>query len=398
MNFEILIAGGGLAAQRCCETLRKGGFEGTIGMACLEALPPYDRPPLSKGVLAGTIPVSDLAFRPGSWYEEQRVALLLGRPAASLEADAHRVSLEDGTVVGYEQLLIATGSHPRRLALLEGRPNVHYVRTTEDTARLRASLGAGTRLLIIGAGFIGMEIAATARGLGAAVTVLEALPSPLGRLLGEEIGDWFAGMHREEGVDIRCSTTAAALVEEPDGRVRAIVTGDGHELGCDEIVVGIGVAPADGWLYGTGLGGAHAGVEVDHEGRTAEPDIYAAGDVARAFDPRVGAHVRTEHWEAAARMGPAAGKAMLGLDVPPPPLASFWSDQYGSRVQYLGYAEEADSMTIDGSTAERNFTVLWTRAGEPVAALLVGRPRALAAMRAAINDTFQPILERNLAP
>lgn len=398
MSADVLIVGGGLAAQRCCETLRKGGFGGSISISCAEAHRPYDRPPLSKAVLAGTTPVADVAFRPAAWYEAQGVELLLGRPAAALDLDAHQVTLDDGTLLSYGRLLIATGSEPRHLELLEGRSNVHYLRTADDADRLRGTLHPGTRLLIIGAGFIGQEIAATARGIGAAVTVLEALPAPLGRLLGDEVGGWFAEMHREEGVDLRCSTTAAGIIDGPDGRVVAIATGDGHELGCDEVVVGIGVVPSDSWLYGSGLGGGHAGVEVDHDGRTNNPDVYAAGDVARAFDPRVGAHVRTEHWEAAGRMGAAAGKAMLGLEVPPAPLASFWSDQYGVRIQYLGYAEEADSMTVDGDPALRDFSVLWTRAGEPVAGLLVGRPRALASMRGAITQTFKPIAERNLAP
>lgn len=395
MSASILIAGGGLAAQRCCETLLKDGYDRPISIACGEPRAPYDRPPLSKAVLAGRITVADIAFRPADWYAEQGVELLLGRRATSLDVAAHEVTLDDGTTATYEQLLVATGSEPRRLELFEGRPNVHYMRTADDALRLHATLRSGTRLLIIGAGFIGQEVAATARAMGATVTMLEALPSPLGSLFGDEIGGWFAAMHREEGVDLRCSTTAADIIAADDGRVSAVVTGEGHDIGCDEIVVGVGVVPADAWLYGTGLGGAHVGVEVDQAGRTSAPDVYAAGDVARAFDPRVGAHVRTEHWEAAARLGAAAARAMLGLDVPLAPLASFWSDQYSVRVQYLGYAGEADAMSIDGDPACRDFTVLWTRDGRPVAALLVGRPRAMPAARRAISETFEPILERS---
>ena len=398
MSSGILIAGGGLAAQRCCETLRKDGYDGQLRILCAEPRAPYDRPPLSKAVLAGTMELAELAFRPTEWYEEQGVELLLNSRASSLDRAAHEVTLQDGTRLAYEQLLIATGSQPRELELLIGPPNVHYLRTAEDATRLQSGLRPGMRLLIIGAGFIGQEVASSARGLGAEVTMLEALPSPLGRIFGEEIGGWFADMHREEGVDVRCSTTAAEVLLAEDGRVRALLTGEGHQLDCDEIVVGIGVLPADGWLFGTGLGGDHAGVEVDQSGRSADPDVFAAGDVARAFDPRVGAHLRSEHWEAAARSGAAAARGMLGLEATLAPLASFWSDQYGLRIQYLGYAGEADAVSIDGELSSRDCTVTWTREDHPVAALLVGRPRAMPAVRKAINQTFEPLLERSPNP
>jgi 3-phenylpropionate/trans-cinnamate dioxygenase ferredoxin reductase subunit len=398
MSTDILVAGGGLAAQRCCEALRRGGFVGAIRVVCAEDRAPYDRPPLSKGVLAGDVPVADVAFRPPSWYEEKGVELVLGRRAAGVDPDAHRLTLDDDTVLPYGKLLIATGAQARRLELVGDGPNVHSLRTAADALRLRATLGPGTRLLVIGAGFIGQEVAATARALGADVTILEALPTPLSAVFGEEIGGWFSAMHAEEGVDVRCSTTAASVIVDDDGRVTRVVTGEGHELPCDEIVVGIGVVPADAWLYGSGLGGGHLGVEVDQAGRTSAADVLAAGDVARPFDPRLGLHVRTEHWEAAARLGASAARAMLGLEIPHPPLASFWSDQYGIRIQFVGYAAEADDMTVDGDPSQRDCTAVWTRVGKPVAALLVGRPREMPALRRAIDATFDPILERTPAP
>ena len=391
MTSGVLIAGGGLAAQRCCETLRKAGYDGVIRLVCGEVHRPYDRPPLSKAVLAGSLPATDVAFRPATWYDERGIELLLGRRAVALDPAAHELTLDDGTTARYGQLLIATGSEPRKLELLADQPNVHYLRTVDDAQRLHATLRQGTRLVVVGAGFIGQEVAATARGLGAAVTMLEALPSPLSRIFGDEIGGWFATLHQQEGVDVRCSVTVADAAIGSDGRVTALVTGEGHEIACDEIVVGIGVMPADTWLYGTGLGGGHVGVEVDEAGRTTIADVYAAGDVARPFDPRLGAHVRTEHWEAAARLGAAAARAMLGLDAPTAPLASFWSNQYDIRFQYLGYAAEADAMSIDGDPQTRDYSVVWTRSGHPVAALLAGRPRQMPALRNAIEETFESI-------
>jgi 3-phenylpropionate/trans-cinnamate dioxygenase ferredoxin reductase subunit len=394
MSAGVLIAGGGLAAQRCCETLRKQGYADPIRVLCAEARAPYDRPPLSKAVLAGTTPSADVAFRPTDWYAAHAVELTLGRAAASLDVPSSVVVLDDGTVVQYEHLLVATGSEPRRLELLAGAANVHYLRTADDADRLHARLGPDVRLVVIGAGFIGQEVAATARGLGATVTVLEALPAPLSGIFGEAIGGWFADTHRRQGVDVHCSTTASHVVTDPAGRVVTLITGEGHEIPCDEVVVGIGVMPSDAWLYGSGLGGGHVGVEVDESGRTSVAGVFAAGDVARPFDPRVGAHVRTEHWESAARLGAAAARSMLGLEAQAAPLASFWSDQYGTRIQYLGYAQEADAMTVDGDPATADCAVTWTRAGEPVAALLIGRPRQMPAARRSIETTFQPILER----
>lgn len=386
MKTHIVIAGGGLAAQRAVETLRRNGHEGPVTVLCGEPLRPYDRPPLSKDVLAGDTDAASLTFRPDEWYAEQEIELRLGRHAVGLEPDAHKVVLDDGDELGYDRLLIATGSEARRFELLDGRPNVLSLRTAGDARELRAMLVEGARLVIVGAGFIGMEVAATARKLGVQVTMLEAMPQPLVGLLGEDLGAWFADMHRAEGVDVRCLTTATDIVEGPDGRVDALITGHGDQIDCDAVVVGIGVLPADGWLAGSGLG--PGGVEIDAAGRTAVPDVFAAGDVARPFDERVGARVRSEHWEAAGRQGMSAAKAMLGLDVPPPPIASFWSDQYGMRVQQVGYPHLADGQEEDGDRAARDFTVTWTRGGAPVGGLLVGRPRGLPALRQAVEATF----------
>ena len=387
MSERIVIAGGGLAAQRCCETLRRAGHAGPITIACGEPIAPYDRPPLSKEVLAGDLDIGALGLRQAGWYAERGVELLLGRPAAALHAERHELELLDGSRLGYDRLLIATGAEPRRLPLFDGAPNVHVLRTAADARRLQAALRPGARLLVVGAGFIGQEVAAAARKLGVAVTLLEAMDAPLAGLLGDELGTWFADLHREEGVDVRCGVTAVDTVRDDRGRVTGVVTGDGEILSCDLALVGVGVVPADGWLAGSGLGGG--GVECDDAGRTALPDVFAAGDVARPYDHFAGAHVRSEHWEAAARQGAAAARAMAGLEPVAAPLASFWSDQYGLRIQYVGYASLGDAVELDADPAERDFTAVWRRGGRPVAALLVGRPRELPRARQLIQETLE---------
>ncbi len=376
----VLIVGGGLAGQRAAETLRRRGYEGPVRMCCAEPVPPYDRPPLSKRVLAGEAGEETLAFRPPSWYRENEVELVLGDPAASLDPLARTVRLESGARFPYDRLLIATGGAARRLPFLAHR-NVHVLRGAADARRLRGALGPGARLAIVGAGFIGQEVAATARGLGAEVTMIEALPTPLAPILGERIGGWFADLHREEGVRV---LLGAALAEARGGAdVEELVLADGTRVGCDAVVVGIGTVPATAWLAEHGLA---AGIPIDAACRSPLPDVFAAGDAALPFDPVVGEHRRTEHWEAAAWQGAAAAKSMLGEEpaVPPPP--SFWSDQFGLRVQCVGNPQRADDAHLEGDPAGRDFEVLFTSAGVPVAGLAVGRPAAIRRFRSQIED------------
>ena len=380
----ILIVGGGLASQRAIETLRARGYEGRIQMVCGEAELPYDRPPLSKGLLAGEVEESEIGFRPVRWYAEHCVELVFGCRAIGLEADRRRVRLDDGSVLAYDDLLIATGSAPRTLPALERYSNVHFLRTLADARRLRDELQSGARLAIVGAGFIGQEVACTARRAGVAVTLIEALPAPLGQILGEGIGRWLMQMQSEEGVDVRLSTMLEGA--SGNGTVEQLHLSSGDRLACDAVVVGVGVAPAAGWLEGSELGGD--GVVTDEYGRTAIPHVYAAGDVCRSFDHRVGEHRRSEHWDAAARQGAAAARAMVGDRPDPAPLPSFWSDQYGLRIQYAGYAELSDEATIEGRPNERHFAVVYTRGGRPVGALTVDDPRAFARLRREIDTTF----------
>jgi NADPH-dependent 2,4-dienoyl-CoA reductase/sulfur reductase-like enzyme len=380
-NDGVVIVGGGLAGQRCARTLRASGYDGPVRIVCAEPEPPYDRPPLSKQLLAGEMDEGAIALRPRGWYEDQQIELVLGRRALGLDVAARRLELDDGTALRYEKLLIATGSRARRLPSLDAWPNVHYLRTLADARRLREALRPGSRLVVVGAGFIGQEVAATARRLGVAVTILEALPAPLASILGEEVGRWFVDLHRSQGVEVMLSSRLERA--HGNGSVEELVLENGRRLGCDVMVVGIGVVPAADWLAGTGL--EPDGVLADAAGRTSIPDVFAAGDVTKSFDPRFRAHARTEHWDAAARQGVSAAKAMVGDDPGPPPLPSFWSDQYGLRIQYVGHAEHADDVHLEHDVNGPALTVTYTRRERPIAALTVDQPRTLTALRREIE-------------
>ena len=383
----IVIAGGGLAGQRCAETLRRCGYTGAIRIACAESRRPYDRPPLSKDLLSGRQPDGSLPLKPGAWYEKQEVELLLGLSATALSVAERRVVLSDGSVLAYDRLLIATGSRPRLLPLLRGLHNVSVLRSLDDALALREVLRQRPRLAIVGAGFIGQEVAATARRLGAEVTMIEAAASPLAGVIGPKLGEWFACLHRTEGVEVITGVSIAEI--DAGGEVRSLRLTDSRVVETDHVVLAIGAQADVEWLHGSGLSAA-SGVPVDRHGATAAEDVFAAGDAAATFDPLTRRHIAGSHWEAAARQGARAAKLMLGLDPGPAPPTSFWTDQYGIRIQYVGSASPTDACTIDGDLGERNFTATFTRNQQPVAALLVGRPHALPAARKLIDNGGTP--------
>jgi NADPH-dependent 2,4-dienoyl-CoA reductase/sulfur reductase-like enzyme len=286
----------------------------------------------------------------------------------------------------YDKLLIATGSAARALPFLAGYENVHALRTLADARSLRRELAPGARLAIVGAGFIGQEVAATARRLGVEVTLIEALATPLEPILGSELGRWFAQLHLSEGV--RVITAAMLEGARGAGRVEELVLQDGKRVACDAVVVGVGTSPATGWLRGSGLD--EAGVRTDTSGRASLPGVFAAGDASVPFDPRFGCHTRTEHWDAAAWQGAAVAQAMLGDYPGTPPLPSFWSDQYGLRIQYVGHAHRADAVVVEGDPDERNFEAIFTRGGAPVAGLTVDRPRSIPGLKKRIERGHWP--------
>ena len=373
----VVIAGGGLAAQRAAETLRRVGYERRIRMVSAEAHLPYDRPPLSKEVLGDAAAEDAVGFRSAGWYDEKDVEVLLGTSASALDGTTRRLELDDGRVLGYDDLVIATGAAPRMLPPFAPYPNVSTLRTIEDSRRLRERLHSGERLLVIGAGFIGLEVAAAARAAGVEVTVVELERLPLLALLREDVARWFADLHTSEGVELILGHTVAQIHGEQ--AITAVTLDDGRRVPTDHVLVGIGVRPDLGWLADSGL--PLDGVPTDVSGRTSLPNVYAAGDAAAFYNPYLGRHLLSGHWESAGRQGAAVANAIVGRPPGPPAVSSFWSDQYGTRVQYLGHAPLADAVTIDGDPGARDFVAHYERGGELVAAVAVGRPKALPGLR-----------------
>jgi NADPH-dependent 2,4-dienoyl-CoA reductase/sulfur reductase-like enzyme len=395
-DADLLIAGGGLAAQRCCEMLRRLGFDGRIVVLCAEQSPPYDRPPLSKSVLSKAHEPEAQSFRPAAWYEEHGVELLLGVAAVELDPAERTVLLgarpgagaSNGARAGerlrYDKLLVATGSAPRRLPGIRPGGPVHELRTYEDALALRAALRQGSgRLAILGAGLIGMEVAAAARALGREVTLIEAADRPLARVLPRPLGAWMAYLHRLHGVDVRLAS-AVERVALREGRARLRLS-DAGELEADTVLLAAGVSPATDWLASTGI--AAGAVRTDAGGRTALPGVYAAGDAACFPDPYLGQAVPSQHWEAAVRQGVAVARSIVGLPPAPAAPSMFWSDQHGHRIQFVGHAPADCEIELDGDPGAGQDFVAWiSRGGRTRGALLVDRPQALPAARARIAD------------
>jgi 3-phenylpropionate/trans-cinnamate dioxygenase ferredoxin reductase subunit len=367
-----VIVGASLAGAKAAETLREEGFAGRVVLIGEENERPYERPPLSKGYLLGTDePDSVFVHEPG-WYAEHDVELRLGTVVSALDRPAKQVVLAGGERVGYDRLLLTTGSVVRRLDLpgadLAG---IDYLRRLPDAGRISAVLEAGRRIVVIGAGWIGLEVAAAARQRGAEVTVVEMLELPLQRVLGDELGQVFADLHRAHGVDLRLGT-GVREIRGDGGRVTAVVLADGTELPADAVVVGVGIAPATALAEAAGLD-VHNGVLVDAALRTSDPDIFAAGDVANALHPLLGERIRVEHWANALNGGPAAARSMLGQQVSYDQVPYFFSDQYDLGMEYAGYAPPGryDKVVFRGDLPGREFIAFWLRDGRVLAGMNV---------------------------
>ncbi|MFE9863330.1 NAD(P)/FAD-dependent oxidoreductase [Streptomyces sp. NPDC005506] len=366
-----VIVGGGLAGAKAAETLRSEGFSGRVILVGDERDHPYERPPLSKGYLAGKEARESVFVHETAWYAGADVELHLGQPVTAIDRGARSVELGDGTVIHYDKLLLATGAEPRRLDIpgtdLAG---VHHLRRLAHADRLKNVLSALGRdnghLVIAGAGWIGLEVAAAARGYGAEVTVVEPEATPLLRVIGPELGQIFTELHSDHGVRFHFGTRLTEIIGQ-DGMVLAARTDDGEEHPAHDVLAAIGAAPRAALAEAAGLTiaarGDGGGIAVDASLRTSDPDIYAAGDVANMPHPLFGTRLRVEHWANALNSGPAAARAMLGRDVGYDRVPYFFSDQYDLGLEYSGWAPPGsyDQVLIRGDAGKREFIAFWLK-------------------------------------
>ncbi|MYY01384.1 MULTISPECIES: FAD-dependent oxidoreductase [unclassified Streptomyces] len=366
-----VIVGGGLAGAKAAQTLRSEGFSGRVILIGDERDHPYERPPLSKGYLAGKEERDSVFVHETAWYASADIELHLGQPVTALNRDARSVELGDGAVIHYDKLLLATGAEPRRLDVpgtdLAG---VHHLRRLAHADRLRNVLAALGRdnghLVIAGAGWIGLEVAAAARGYGAEVTVVEPEATPLLRVIGPELGQIFTELHSDHGVRFHFGGRLTEIVGQ-DGMVLAVRTDDGEEHPAHDVLAAIGAAPRTALAEAAGLDIAPreqgGGIAVDASLRTSDPHIHAAGDVACAVHPLLGSRLRVEHWANALNSGPAAARAMLGQDVSYDRVPYFFSDQYDLGLEYSGWAPPGsyDQVVIRGDAGKRRFIAFWLK-------------------------------------
>jgi len=364
----VVLVGGGLAAGTCAVTLRELGYDGEVVLLAAEPHLPYERPPLSKGYLLGDAELDSVYVRSGAWYDEHHVDVRVGSPATAVDLDAHTVSTAEGPV-RYARLLLATGAAPRRLAMADdsGAP-VRYLRDIEDSRRIKAELRPGARVVVVGGGWIGLEVAAAARAAGCEVVVLEALEQPLVRVLGDRLGRMFADLHREHGVDVRTGVSVTSFA--PEGEGTAVGLGDGSSLTADLVLVGIGATPGTGLAAAAGLK-VEDGIVVDEYLRTSHPDVLAAGDVASAYHPRLGRHLRVEHWDNAIEQGRAAARTLLGDEQPYEHQPYFFTDQYDLGMEYVGNVgpDGFGELVVRGDLASRVFTAFWVKADRVLAGM-----------------------------
>ncbi len=383
---RIVIVGASLAGLRAAESLRRLGHEGSIVLVGDEPHAPYDRPPLSKQLLAGDWDAERIELRSAEELGENAIELRTGAAATGLEVGAHRVELEDGSSLDYDALIIATGARPRTLPGAADLEGVHTLRTIEDSLAIREALRGGARLVVVGAGFIGGEVAASARVLGADVSIVEVLPVPLGRVIGEEMGGICADLHRSHEVDLRLGVGVEGF--EGDSHVEAVRLSDGSTIDADLVVVGIGIQPNTEWLEGSGLT-LDDGVVCDEMLRAAE-GVYAIGDVARwphALFERV---VRLEHWTNAAESAHAAAANILaepGEGQPFGPVPYFWSDQYQAKIQLLGEGAWADEVrVVHGNVEDFRFVALYRRGDRLLGAFTISLPRSFVQYRTLLQQ------------
>jgi 3-phenylpropionate/trans-cinnamate dioxygenase ferredoxin reductase component len=374
----VVIVGGGLAAARTAEQLRRSEYAGPITIVSDEDHLPYDRPPLSKEVLRSE--TDDVTLKPAEFYAENDITVVLGKAARSVDTATQTVTLSDGSSIAYDELVIATGLVPKRIPSFPDLEGIHVLRSFDESLALRQQAASARRAVVVGAGFIGCEVAASLRGMGVDVVLVEPQPSPLASVLGEQIGSLVARLHRAEGVDVRCGVGVAEVGGAE--KVQKVVLADGTEFDADLVVVGIGSHPATGWLEGTGIE-VDNGVVCDAAGRASAPHVWAIGDVA-SWRHTLGHQVRVEHWSNVADQARALVPAMLGQDAPAAvSVPYFWSDQYDVKIQCLGEPEATDTVHVvedDG----RKFLAFYERDGVVAGVVGGGMPGKVMKSRAKI--------------
>jgi 3-phenylpropionate/trans-cinnamate dioxygenase ferredoxin reductase subunit len=395
MYGRVVIVGGGQAAVQAIDTLRRKGFTGELVLIGDEPWLPYQRPPLSKKYLAGALERERLLLRPQHFYESHSVETRLGRRVEELASREQRLRLDDGSTVAYDALLIATGSRPRQLgapgADLDG---VYFLRTIADVERIRARLLPGQRLVIVGGGYIGLEVAATAREAGLEVTVLEMAARVMNRVVCPQLSTFFEAEHARHGVRILCNSRVRALAAIPGSKnVRGVVTEDGQEHAADTVVVGCGVLPADELAVAAGLV-CENGVVVDDRCRTSDPVIYAAGDCTSHPSLHYGRRLRLESVDNAFEQGASAALNLLGLETVHDKVPWFWSDQYDLKLIIIGIAQGYDTVIMRGDPASRAFSACYLRAGELIAVDTVNSPKDQMAARRLIAARARPNPDR----
>jgi 3-phenylpropionate/trans-cinnamate dioxygenase ferredoxin reductase subunit len=379
----VVIVGGGLAAARTAEQLRKSDYTDPVTIVSDEQHLPYDRPPLSKDVLHDSgRGIGDVRLKPAEFYADNDIAVRLGAAAQSVDTAAKTLTLTDGFVLDYDELVIATGLEPKRIPSFPDLAGIRVLRSFDDAMALREHAASARRAVIIGAGFIGCEVAASLRKLGLEVVLVEPQPAPLAGVLGQQIGELVARLHRAEGVDVRTGVGVAEVLGEDSGNVTGVVLTDGTELDADLVVVGIGSRPATDWLVGSGVA-LDNGVICDEVGRASEPHVWALGDVA-SWRNADGHQVRVEHWSNVADQARVMVPAMLGQEVPALVVVPyFWSDQYDVKIQCLGEPEADDAVHIvedDG----RKFLAYYERDGVLAGVVGGGMPGKVMKARAKI--------------